>query len=82
MRKLLPSKLKQNVGMGEMYEFTMMWLEQLRAGVFLIIITINKYDVDAADLRRHQAPVRRGRILAKMSRIPSLKEACQQVAKV
>ena len=43
MKKLLPRKLKQNVDTGEMYSFWIMYVEQLRAGVFLIIIIIKKH---------------------------------------
>jgi len=46
MKKFLPRKLKQNVDTGEMYSFWMMYVEQLRAGVFLIIIIIKKHAVD------------------------------------
>ena len=45
MKKLLPRKLKQNVDTGEMYSFWIMYVEQLRAGVFLIIIIINGFTV-------------------------------------
>ena len=87
MRKLLPIKLKQNVDTGEMYEFCKMWVSQMKDGVFLIIIKIKNYRVDAASLKV-QDPLSvlptsfyGGRVVAKVSRIPipSLKEACQQV---
>ena len=79
MRKLLPRKLKQNVDTGVMYSFETMWVEQLKAGVFLIIITISKQKV--VDLSGDLLTVSKSRILAKVSRIPMrrLKEACQNV---
>ena len=69
MRKLLPSQLQQCVNnTGDIYKLRQLFLEQIRAGVFLIIIITDNDN-------------RFGRILAKVSRIliPSLKEACQNV---
>ena len=87
MRKLLSIKLEQNVDTGEMYEFCKMWVSQIGAGVFLIIIKIKKYRVDAAGLKVQDrlsvlpTSFYGGRVVAKVPRtpIPSLKEACQQV---
>ena len=46
MKNLLPRKLKQNVDTGEMYSFWIMYVEQLKAGVFLIIIIIKNHALD------------------------------------
>ena len=78
MRELVPRKLKQEVDTGVMYSFKTMWVEQLKAGVFLIIITISKHKfIGFGDF----IDVSKSRILAKVSRIPipRLKEACQNV---
>ena len=71
---------------GIYYKLDKMWLEKIRAGVFLIIIIIDKHAVDVVPRmarwdRDVTLFVSKSRILAKVSRkpMPSLKEACQDV---
>merc|ERR1712243_105029 len=44
MRMSLPSKLQKTVFMGGIYKLWYMWVEQIKAGRFLIIIVTEKDD--------------------------------------
>ena len=76
MRMSIPSKLNQSVFKGTIYKLVHSWVEQIKAGVFLIIVVTYKDDGTWIPWYK------RGdgkRILAIASRKPSLKEACQHV---
>ena len=77
MRMSLPSKLNHSVFKGTIYNLWYMWVEQIKAGVFLIIVVTNKDDGTWIPWYKRGGEGKR--ILAIASRKPSLKEACQHV---
>ena len=77
MRISLPSKLNQSVFKGTIYKLVHLWVEQIKAGVFLIIVVT--YKDDGTWIPWYKRGNDSKRILAIASRKPSLKEACQHV---